>query len=251
MTVSQAKRNTSQKDRLQKRRHVMPAIMTSRQSAELDLALERNGCTAQHVKQMSKGYILTQFRQVLEGDMMIVPAGSVVLPKWTEKDGVIYFSVTGENTTGEEWITAYARKGLYGNLRVEHMLRSPNFKAMDDATIEVAVLKGELFDNTNRTTPAIRVHAESFAALEGCKLVVPRANLACLIRAKFSNDEIQQMGLSGIVVMHESINDDIGIPSLLLVDSHVTVRRPSAHREQPLNWWDRSCGFAFAVSQVT
>lgn len=46
-------------------------VMSTRQAAELDHALERNGCTPAHVKKMSSGSILTDFRQVLDGYAII------------------------------------------------------------------------------------------------------------------------------------------------------------------------------------
>lgn len=46
-------------------------IMSTRQAAELDHALERNGYTPAHVKKMSSGSILTDFRKVLDGHAII------------------------------------------------------------------------------------------------------------------------------------------------------------------------------------
>ena len=43
------------------------AIMTSRQAAELDFALERNGWAAEDVKKLSEGDILAHVREVLLG----------------------------------------------------------------------------------------------------------------------------------------------------------------------------------------
>ena len=51
----------------------MPAIMTSRQSAELDYALERNGCTPQDVKTLSEGENLTKVREFIRGKAEIIP----------------------------------------------------------------------------------------------------------------------------------------------------------------------------------
>lgn len=43
------------------------SVMSARQSAELDHALERNGCTASDVKLLSQGTILAEVKKVLNG----------------------------------------------------------------------------------------------------------------------------------------------------------------------------------------
>jgi hypothetical protein len=48
-------------------------VMSARQAAELDFALERNGLNSAHVKLLSSGSILAEVLQVLEGRAIIVP----------------------------------------------------------------------------------------------------------------------------------------------------------------------------------
>ncbi|MEN8252258.1 MAG: hypothetical protein ABFQ53_01610 [Patescibacteria group bacterium] len=50
----------------------MPAVMTSRQAAELDIALERNGWTAEMVKDLCKGDALTVHRRLMKKDLIAV-----------------------------------------------------------------------------------------------------------------------------------------------------------------------------------
>jgi len=47
----------------------MPAIMTSRQAAELNHAFERNGWTAEDVKELSKGNTLAKILRDLRGQV--------------------------------------------------------------------------------------------------------------------------------------------------------------------------------------
>ncbi|HNW55657.1 MAG TPA: hypothetical protein PKN62_01090, partial [bacterium] len=47
--------------------------------------------------------------------------------KWTEKDGVVYFSVTSDGVTGEEWITRLESKGFRAGDYVKNVLRSKGF----------------------------------------------------------------------------------------------------------------------------
>ena len=164
---------------------------------------------------------------------------------WREEDGVIYFSVTSDGTTGEDWIKRLEGNGFRVGDYAKQVLRSPDFKPTNGVTTEVAVLKGMLFENNDRITKKIRAEADKR------KLSKPNAELACLIREKFTDKEIEAMGLWYIVAMHEPINDSIGDPFLL--DAHRYGRGPwlDAYYEQPLSGWDRDRGFAFAVPQVS
>lgn len=163
---------------------------------------------------------------------------------WREEDGVIYFSVTSDGTTGEDWI-----KRLEGNsFRVgdyaKQVLRSPDFKPTNSLSTEVAVLKGMLFEDNNRITKKIRAEADKR------KLSKPNAELACLIREKFTDKEIEAMGLIWIVAMHEPINDSDGVSYLLSARRSDVGRWLGACDGGPDGGWDRGRGFAFAVLQV-
>ncbi|MDP3794037.1 MAG: hypothetical protein Q8R07_04800, partial [Candidatus Uhrbacteria bacterium] len=108
-----------------------------------------------------------------------------------------------------------------------------------------AVLKGMLFEDNDRITKKIRAEADKR------KLSKPNAELACLIREKFTDKEIEAMGLWYIVAMHEPINDSGGDPHLLSADRVDDGRWLGACYGRPDDRWDRGDGFAFAVSQVS
>ena len=163
---------------------------------------------------------------------------------WLEEDGVIYFSVTSDGTTGEDWI-----KRLEGNcFRVRNyakqVLRSPDFKPTNGMTTEVAVLKGMLFEDNDRITKKIRAEADKR------KLSKPNAELVCLIREKFTDKEIAAMGLIWIVAMHEPVHDSDGDPRLLSASRGGTGQWLDAYYDLPGSKWAHESGFAFAVSQV-
>lgn len=164
---------------------------------------------------------------------------------WREEDGVIYFSVTSDGTTGEGWITRLESKGFRVGDYAKQVLRSPDFKPTNGVTIEVAVLKGMLFEDQSRITSKIRAEADKR------KLSKPNAELACLIRKKFTDKEIEAMGLRYIVAMHEPINDSDGDPNLLSADRDSGGRWLDAYYGRPDDRWGRDDGFAFAVSQVS
>ncbi|MBU2109724.1 hypothetical protein KKB71_02085, partial [Patescibacteria group bacterium] len=123
--------------------------------------------------------------------------------QWRERDGVIYFSVTSDGTTGEGWISRLENKGFQVSDWAKSILRSPDFKPTS-VTTEIVVFKGRLFSDSNRTTKNIRAEAERR------NLAKPNAETACLIREKFSDKEIESMELWWIVTMHDPIKDSDG-----------------------------------------
>lgn len=164
-------------------------------------------------------------------------------PKWREEDGVIYFSVTSDGTTGEDWITRLESKGFRVGDYAKQTLRTPSFKPTSGMTTEVAVLRGGIFHDDDRTTSKIC----AFAAKR--MLGAPNAEVACLIREKFTNKEIEAMGLMYIVAMHEPVSDSDGLPSLLVAFRNDDGHWLDAYDDRPDDRWDRDDGFAFAVSQ--
>ena len=163
---------------------------------------------------------------------------------WREKDDVIYFSVTSDGTTGRGWITRLKSEGFCLSDYAKQVLRSPDFKPTNGVTTEVAVLKWALFEENDRKMKKIRAEADKR------KLSEPNAEVACLIRENFSDDDIEAMGLIWIVTMHEPIKDSDGDPRLLYADRSGDGRWLDAYYVNPVSRWYRDYGFAFAVSQV-
>jgi hypothetical protein len=166
-------------------------------------------------------------------------------PKWREQDGVIYLSVTSDGTTGPEWIKRLEKKGFRLSDYAKSVLRSPDFKPTKGVTTEIAILKGMLFEDRDRITSNIRDLATQR------KLTTPNAEVACLIRENFSDEDIEAMGLIWIVTMHEPIKDSDGDPSLLCAHRRGAGRWLYAYYDGPPDdGWGREGGFAFVVSQV-
>lgn len=164
---------------------------------------------------------------------------------WREEDGVIYFSVTSDGTTGEGWITRLESRNLRVGDYAKRVLRHEGFKPTNGETTEVAVLKGMLFEDNDRITKKIRAVADKR------KLGKPNAELACLIREKFTDREIEAMGLMWIIAMHEPIEDSGGDSDLLGACRRGGGRWLDACGGGPRYGWDRGDGFAFAASQVS
>ncbi len=169
---------------------------------------------------------------------------TVIKQKWTEKDGVIRFSVTSDGTTGEQWIARLESKGFWVGDYAKSVLRSKSFKPTSGNTYEIAVLKGEIFSDNERITKNIRKDAKNR------KLTTPNAEVACLIREKFSDKELEVMGLYWIVTMHEPIKDS-GDPRLLVARRSGGGSWLFADYDYPDSEWGRGSGFVFVVSQVS
>lgn len=163
---------------------------------------------------------------------------------WTEKDGVIYFSVTSNGLTGHEWIAHFEKKGDRIGDYAKQVLCSSDFVSTNGVTYQVAVLKGMSFGDKDRITTKIRTEAANR------QLSKPHAEIACLIRDKFTDAEIEAMGLIWITTMHELIKLSGGDPGLLGVDRDGRGRWLRTCCDDPGSWWHREDGFAFVVSQV-
>lgn len=154
--------------------------------------------------------------------------------RWREKDGVIYFSVTSDGTTGRAWIKRLEKKGSRTDYQADCELCSAHFKPMTGVTTEIAVLKGMLFSDENRTTRSI------YAWADRRKLEKLNAEAACLIRELFTDEEIEEMGLRSIIAMS-------GDSNLLCVSRGARGDWLGAFHDVPDYEWERDRGFAFAV----
>ena len=165
-------------------------------------------------------------------------------PKWLEKDGVIYFSVTSDGTSGEEWVKRLRGNRFRVGCYARHLLCSPSFVPTSDITTKVAILKSMLFKDNDLVKSKICAEAKRR------KLSKPNAEVACLIREKFSDADIKAMGLICIVAMHESSCAMGYGPYLLDANRYDDGRWLGTYDVGPGNGWCHGYGFAFAVSQT-
>lgn len=182
----------------------------------------------------------------LRGDLVASPPSR----QWYEHDDVVYFSVTSDGTTGEEWVARLEAKGVPVHDHIKRILRSPDLKQTSGVKTKIAVLKGIIFgvgdvdDGSHGylTTDIVRAEANRR------NLVTPSVEVALLVREKFAKEEIKVMGLTNIVTMHDLTNDPEYGRCFLF-----TGRNGEGdwnYNAQPwfLDVWPPSVGFAFAVS---
>ncbi|MDD4607334.1 MAG: hypothetical protein PHS07_03345 [Patescibacteria group bacterium] len=176
----------------------------------------------------------------LRGELLVVEPER----KWHERDGIIYFSVASDGTTGEGWIKRLEDQGFNVSDYAQSVLRSPDFKPTKGVTRKIAIIRGTTWDDRDRTTKNIRAKASELG------FTTPSGEVACLIRERFSDEEIKAMGLWWIVTMHEPIYVD-GDPLLLRSDSDGAGSRLGTLYDRPGGGWSRGNGFAFEVPQVS
>lgn len=165
------------------------------------------------------------------------------LPKWREENNIIRFRITSNGMTGEEWIGYFKENGYNVSDYAKSILLSSDFQPTNGIVYEMAVIKGDLFNDQDRTTNNIRAEAGKR------KFEKPNAETACLIRKDFSDNDLKDMGLYWIIAMHEPINDSVGDPSLLGAYRFDVGRWLDASYGLPDRRWSCEGGFAFAVSQ--
>lgn len=78
------------------------------------------------------------------------------VPSWYEEDGIVYFSLVTDGTTGPHWIKHLEYKGFRLGDHAKSILRSPEFKPTSGIRTHVAVIKGSNFKEMNRTTKNVR-----------------------------------------------------------------------------------------------
>lgn len=164
---------------------------------------------------------------------------------WREEDGVIYFTLTSDGTTGPEWIKRTKMSDNRLTDRAEQVLNSSEFVPTNGVMYRVAVLKGVLFSGSERTTRNIRTEAIRRG------LETPNPELACLIRDALTDKELDAMGLWGVLCMHEPIKDADGDPSLLGAIRSGAGRVLRAAHDDPSCEWGHDDGFAFVIPPST
>lgn len=177
----------------------------------------------------------------LRGEITVAEPASA----WREQDGVIYFTVTSDGKSGSEWIAHFKKKGDRVSGYAKQLVCHRDFVPTKGVTYQVAVLKGTFFSDKDRVTKKIRSEADRR------KFSKPNAEIACLIRDKLTDAQIEAMGLIWIVTMHEPTKDSGGSPRLLAAHRDDFGRWLGACYDSPGYQWGREDGFAFVVSQVS
>ena len=155
--------------------------------------------------------------------------------KWTEKEGVVYFSLFSDAKTGSEWLRHFSRLKVGVSLNATKILQSAEFLPSSAGTLhKVAVIKGNVFNQRVRSTEQIR----KWALLQGFR--IPNLEVSPHIRSSFSNEEIKEMGLEEIVTFHEPVNG-----RFLDIDADTGELESAPAGEE--DTWHEEHGFGFVL----
>lgn len=182
------------------------------------------------------------FRQVDDGSIngRIMQAILEHRDPWTPPTS---FTVTSNGQSGEEWIArleaAKYNLGDYG----KQLLRHQKFVATDGLCYKLGVIRGDEFEDDDRTTQNIWAEGERRGWLK------PSMEQACLLREFCSDEEIERMGLWALIAMHEPVSDSRGGPNVLGLFRYDGGRWLDACFGDPGRSWSRQDGFVFLVPQ--
>jgi hypothetical protein len=180
-------------------------------------------------------------RRVNAGEWIITEK----IRRWREENGVIRFTLPPtDGTTGLQWVDRFQGKKMQIGVCTKSIFLSDDFKPTSGVVNEIVVLKGILFEDSERITKNIRAQAKIR------ELIKPNAEVACLIREMFTDAEIEEMGLRWIVAMHEPIKDFDSDPGLLGTGRFDDNPWLNADSDRPDSKWNRDRGFAFVVAQM-
>jgi hypothetical protein len=104
-----------------------------------------------------------------------------------------------EGLTGLDWVERLEDKDIKIEDEARNILLGPKFKPTSGVAYNVAIMRGELFQDSGRYTSRIREQARLR------KFRTPNLEVACLIRENLTDEQITSMGLKQINTMHEPI----------------------------------------------
>ncbi len=192
------------------------------------------------------------FRQIADGGLTGDHLQAIIEHRNPfDKPTRITFTVIGAGLTGAEWITRLETRGhkLYDWAR--DIITKPDYD--ENHRLEVGkeykvtlVFGKEIRKDFERTTANLKAKAvqefgeQSVAGLKG--------ELALLIREKFTNAELETMGIYYIAVLHEPIIDSGGGASVLDSNRNGGGSYVGAGYDSPGRQWRGSGAFAFLAS---
>ncbi len=161
------------------------------------------------------------FRQIADGSITGVHMQAVLEHRNPFKMSAverITFKVTGTGLTAEKWIARLGFNGHKLSDSAHNILCASDYDARHrlEAGREykiVLVRSTEIRKDSERTSANLKSLASREFGYQSVSDL--KGEFALLIREKFANDELEQMGLTYIAVLHEPIVDHDGRPRAL------------------------------------
>ena len=163
---------------------------------------------------------------------------------WQEEGGLIRTFAIADGTRAAEWVNRLVSNGVHISDAALSLLKSPDFRTTKNGKVEMAIIKGSLFENCDRSTKNV------FAEAEKRRFFEPSMDMACLLIEKLSARELELMGLWTIIIMHKPIKGLDGSLALLSINrinhSPQEIYLGTRHFAPTIDWGKES-GFAFTV----
>ncbi len=191
------------------------------------------------------------YEDVIEKTLRNEITFSINKKPWTEKGNRIYFEVTTLGLTAEEWITRLKANGHKISNYANQIISNPNYdknhRYEPGKTLKVVLIRGtEIKKDSERVNKNLKAIAvKDFGTNSVSEL---KGELALLIREKFSNKELEEMGLYYIVVLHEPIIDSDGRPNVLNSNRDDGSYVDASYDSESDSWYGLG---AFAFLQVS
>lgn len=169
--------------------------------------------------------------------------------KLTLENGRLYFSVVGVGLESAKWPEQLKSCGHELSKWGADILSKPDYDAkhrLEAGKIYKLglVLGTEFATDAERSTLAVKAfarHELGDQSVDGLK-----AEFALLVREKFTNAELEEMGLWYITVLHEPIIDSAGYPGVLCSDRYGGSYVDAGYGDPGRQWRDNGA-FAFPV----
>lgn len=165
----------------------------------------------------------------------------------TKKDRIT-FTVTGLGLTGAEWINRLESSGYKFSGFAQDIISKPSYD--ENHRLEVGrvykltlVFGKEIKKEKDRS--AVKLKAIATRELGDQSVRGLKGELALLIREKFTNAELEAMGIRYIAVLHQPIIDSVGIASVLSSVRSVNEPCVDTGHGKPSGRWSDDGAFAF------
>ncbi len=172
-------------------------------------------------------------------------------------DGRLYFTVIGAGLTGSQWFDRLETIGYTLSAEAKSVLSNPGYDMIHrlEAGKQYTVVlspTAEIRDDEDRTTMNLGNYAS--AEFGKCAVHDLKAELIFLIREKFTDADLEAMGVEYITMLHTPITDPNGTPCLFSLCLDFCGKSYMLHASEeysdaayPDNIWNDSGMLAFFI----
>ena len=119
-------------------------------------------------------------------------------PKWFERNGIVYVSLTSDGTSGSDWIKRLEAKGLKIDRSLKEDLEADSFKPTSGIERIVAIVRGIHFNDDDHPSPLEAFRAKDteifdFDISQNYKVLTLGLQTICLLLDRWSADDLQEM----------------------------------------------------------